>query len=258
MAITCPHAHGFRPYIGFVEYKKKDLSRYTLIEGFPGMGLVGTIAAKYLIDRLGLQEYGYIDSNVFVPIIRIHKGIPVNPSRIYIDEKHKLLVLLAEQVIPRVYVSSMAKAVVEWIKEKKIRTVISLSGIQAEIEGAKKDTVYGIASNKEDIKHLKKHNLEVIEDGITTGMTALTMLELGNEKIEAFSIMGNVKVAADYEAAVAIIKKLNLMLNLNIKVEPLLKEAKETEAELIKHLEKLQKTTDGTQKFEEKAPMMYT
>lgn len=248
----------FRPHIKFIEHKKRDLGKYTLIEGFPGMGLVGTIAAKYIIERLKLEEYGYIDSNIFIPIIRIHDGIPVNPSRIYIDEKRKLLILLSEQIIPRLYTSYMANSVVQWIKERKIKKVISLSGIHAQVEDGSKDTVYGIASNSRDTKLLKKHNLEVIGDGITTGITALIMLRLGNENIEAFSIMGNVKIAADYEAAAAAIKKLNEMMSLNIQVEPLLKEAEETEKQLVEHLEALQKTTDSTQKFEEKTPTMYT
>lgn len=248
----------FGPNVKFVEYKKKDLSNYTLIEGFPGMGLVGTIAAKYLIEKLKLEQYGYIDSNIFMPIIRIHKGIPVNPSRIYIDEERKLLVLLSEQIIPRKYTSHLAQAVVDWIKEKKIKEVISLSGIHSDAGNGQKDAVYGIASNSDDIKLLKKHELEIIEDGITTGITALMLLQLGNEKIQAFSIMGNVKIAADYEAAAAIIKKLNEMLGISVEIEPLMKEAKKTQEELVEQLKKMQSTTDSTQKFEEKIPSMYS
>ena len=68
--------------------------------------------------------------------------------------------------------------------------------------------------------------------------------------------MGNVKIAADYEAAAELIKKLNQILGLNIAVEPLLKEARETEKELMKQLERLQKTRDtSVEKFEGRTPM---
>lgn len=238
----------------FVEFKPKDLSKYTLIEGFPGMGLVGTISAKYLIERMKFKLYGYIDSDIFIPVIRVHNGLPVNPSRIYVNDERKLAVLISEQIIPRRHTDYMAEQVVDWVRKKGIRKLISLSGIHAE-DGAK-GMVYGIASNDDSKKVLEKHKVEVIGDGITTGVTALILLKLKNSDIEACSIMGNVKIAADYEAAAELIKKLNEILELNIVVEPLLKEARETEKELMKQLERIQKTKDpAVERFESRTPM---
>jgi len=37
------------------------------------------------------EEIGFIDANIFIPIIRIHDGIPVNPSRIYVHREKKNL-----------------------------------------------------------------------------------------------------------------------------------------------------------------------
>ena len=36
-------------------FKKKDLKNYTLIEGFPGLGLVGPMAISYIIEKLGMD-----------------------------------------------------------------------------------------------------------------------------------------------------------------------------------------------------------
>ncbi len=239
--------------VNFIEYKERDLSKYTLIEGFPGLGLVGTIGAKYLVERLKFREYGYIESQFFIPVIRIHKGMPINPSRIYINDELKLIVLISEQIIPKYFTSVMAKAVVGWIKKKGITKMISLEGIHA--EQAKRQIVYGIAANDRSKGLLKKHDLTVIEDGITTGITSLILLELQRSDIEAISILGNVKNVADYKAAAELIKKLNEILELNINVEPLLKEAKETEKELLKHLQQLRKTSQVVERFEGKTPM---
>ena len=239
--------------VNFVEYVEKDLSDYTLIEGFPGLGLVGTIGAKYLVERLKFKEYGYIESQFFIPIIRIHDGLPINPSRIYINDELKLIVLISEQIIPKYFTSIMAKAVVEWIKKKGITKTISLEGIHA--ESTEKQTVYGIAANDRSKGLLKKHNLTIIGDGITTGITSLILLELQRSDMEAISILGNVRNIADYKAAAELIKKLNEMLGLNINIEPLLKEAKETEKELLKHLQQLKKTNQVVEKFEGKTPM---
>ena|SRR3989344_650774 len=246
-----PHQH---IEINFIETVKKDLSGYTLIEGFPGMGLAGTISAKYLVERLKFKEIGFIDANIFVPIIRIHEGQPVYPSRIYANDEKKLVVLISEQIIPRFYTEKMAKAVVEWTVAKKIKRVISLAGINTD-ETAQRGTVYGIAANDASVNLLKNAGVEIIKDGITTGITALILLELKKTNIEAISILGNVKIQADYKAASSLIEKLNAMLKLNINIEPLLKEARETEEALLKHMNDMRKTHSDIQKVEDQTPM---
>ena len=145
-----------KPLVRFVEKRPLNLKGFTLIEGFPGMGLVGTISAKYLAEKLGFKEAGFVDSAVFVPIIRVHNGLPVHPSRIYVNQKRKLVLLISEQIIPQLFTERLAKAVVGWIKQKKIATVISLSGIRALPSKEGKEIVYGIASDEASKKMLKK------------------------------------------------------------------------------------------------------
>jgi len=241
----------------FVECADCDnLSGYTLIEGFPGMGLVGTIAAKYLIDNLNLNDNisGHIESDAFMPVVRIHKGIPVYPARFYIDKKRKLIILISEQVIQTETAHGLSEATLNWIRAKKIKKVISLAGIKSPQPKTKE--VYGIASNEKGLKELKKNNISVIEEGITTGVTAMILTKLKQfDDITAISLMSDVKFSADYEAAATMIKKLSAVLNLKIDTEPLMKEAKKTEQTLIKSMQEMKDTHDETQISEHKLSM---
>ena len=54
----------------------------TIVLGFPSMGLVSTIATKFLIDHLDVEEIGHIESEHIVPLTAIHKGKVVNPITI--------------------------------------------------------------------------------------------------------------------------------------------------------------------------------
>ncbi|MDO8647888.1 MAG: PAC2 family protein [Candidatus Diapherotrites archaeon] len=228
---------------------------FTLIEGFPGMGLVGTIAAKYLVEKMDFKEIGYIHADSFMPIIRIHDGLPVRPSRIYVNESAKLVVLISEQIIQKQHTQVVAEKIVDWVRDRRIKRIISLSGIGSEPD-SKEFKIYGIASNEASKKLLQDHKIQLIKEGITTGVTALMMLELKDDKnIEAISLLGSIKIGADYKAAAELLKKLNEVMSWNINVEPLMKEAKETEKELIKQLDKLKETHDDVQKFEDQAPM---
>ncbi len=240
--------------IEFKENTPVNFSGYTLIEGFPGMGLVGTIGAKYLAEKLGFEEIGYIDTNIFIPIIRIHKGVPINPSRIYANKEKKLAIIISEQIIPRYYTERMAKAIVEWIEENNFAKLISLEGINAGEKGQNK--IYGIASNKKSLELLEKYKVQPIKEGITTGITSLILLELKkNENFEAISLLGNVNLQADYKSAAAIIKKIAEIISVEIDTAPLLTEAKKTEKELLNHLQQLKKTVGKVDKFEGQTPM---
>lgn len=236
------------PKIEFVEFKEKSLKGYTLIEGFPGMGLVGTIAGKYLVDKLKFTQQGYIDSSSFMPVIRIHKGVPIRPARIYVLDSKKLAIVISEQVIPKQHIYSFAKKVVEWVQKKGFSRMISLSGLHSYDEN--QTIVYGIAANDNSVDTLKKHGLEVIEEGITTGITALILLELKKTNIEAFSLLGNVRTAADYQAAAEILKKLSMVIDTPLDVEPLLKEAQQIEKDIMTQMKKVKETKDSVERFE--------
>jgi len=241
----------------FKEYEKLNLSGYTLIEGFPGLGLVGTIAVKYLVERQKFEPIGHLETDFFVPIISIKNGKPVFPSRIFIHRQKKLVAILSEQIIPKMKVQHVAKAVVDWIEKKGIKKVISLEGIKTKGVLAKTEKVYGIADSEDSKEELKKFNVSIVQDGITTGVTALILLELSqNKKVKSCSLLGNVQIAADYKASAECLKKLNEMLDLKINVEPLYKEAKETMKALEKQLEALKQTHDSVNKLERSSRTM--
>ncbi len=222
--------------VEFVETKNVSLTGYTLIEGFPDLGLAGTIGSRFLVEKLKFEQIGYIDSKLFLPIIRIQNGVPMHPVRIYANKKHKVVIVLAEQIIANNIAGYVAKALVEWIKKKGIKRVISTSGVS--IPNGK--SVYAFASDDKSKKAIKENNLELISNGITSGVTALLMLYLKDNKIEAFCLLGNAKNKADYNAAAEIVKAFCTLLGINLDVKPLLKEAKKIEGALMEHLKNLE------------------
>lgn len=240
-----------KAHVEIREFQKLDLRGYTLIEGFPGMGLVGTIAAKYLIEKLQMKKLGYIHSDIFVPMIRVREGKPVYPSRLFVDKQRKLAVIISEQVIPNKNTNEFATEIVKWIKEKKFARIISLNGIQS---GEQNDTVYGIGSNDKSIELLRQFKMEIVKEGITTGISAMMLLELKTFNIEAMSLLAPIKMPADYKAAALLIKKLDEILGLQIDIEPLMKEAKKTEDELTKFMQSMKQQQQQLQQMETTTP----
>lgn len=225
-----------KKYFEFVEKKKINLKGFTLIEGFPDIGLAGTIGARYISEKLDFEQIGHIDSILFSPIIRINDGLPMHPVRLYASKKHKVIIALAEQIIPNNIAGIMAKELVDWIKKKNIKQVIATSGIKSPTG----KSVYAFASNEKSKKIIKKNNIELIENGITSGVTAMMMLYLKDNNIISFCLIGNARNNADYYAASEIVKAFCKLINAKIDVKPLLKEAKNLEDAITDHLKTLE------------------
>ena len=73
--------------IRIYEFKRIDLKGATIIDGFPSVGLVSSIAANYLIKVLNMEQVGIMDSESFPTVSLIRDARPLSPVRIYAGEK---------------------------------------------------------------------------------------------------------------------------------------------------------------------------
>ena len=67
----------------------------TIVEGFPGFGLVGTISTEYLIDHLKTEEIGKIHLEDLPAVVAVHKGKVVQPLGIHYSQEYNLIILHA-------------------------------------------------------------------------------------------------------------------------------------------------------------------
>lgn len=245
--------------INIVEQKPLDLTGYTLIEGFPGLGLVGTIAANYLVEKLPFEVYGHIEADFFLPIVRVHHGKPRQPSIIYVNHDYKVVVVYSEQIIPKTATQELAKAVVSWAAKRGISRVISLEGIYTQDKG-EDASIYGIACDEKAKEELQKHGVKLVEEGVTSGVSSMILLELAKlGTITGYCLLGKVTVIEDYRSAALCLDKLASILGLKIDTQPLLKEAKRIESTLAKQMREIKEVHDSVRKFEESShPLMYT
>ena len=70
----------------------------TVIDGFPGAGFVGAIAAGYIIDQLKMDCIVYIKSDKIPGIAVIHDSKSCHLVRIY--AKDDLVIVMSELIIP--------------------------------------------------------------------------------------------------------------------------------------------------------------
>ena len=213
--------------VHIVETSKYDLKAPYLVEGFPGIGLVGTISANYLVEKLGMELFGYVTSEHFSPISSIHNYTPLHPARIYKSKKHNLIVLFSELIIPMKAIYPLSREILAWAKKRRAKQIISLGGIN--IKGDQ-DTVYGIASMSLLGQKLERKGVKLIREGVTTGVSGVLLAECATRNFPAISLLSEAQ--ADYmdpRGAALVLNALSDIINLNLDTSELIKQGKELE-----------------------------
>ena len=235
--------------------KPEKVEGYTLVEGFPGIGLIGTIAVGYLAEKDNTKSIGHIVSKQFPPMASIHKGEPLFPARMYVDHKHKIVLLFSEFVVPASTVYDIADSIINWAQENKIKKIISLAGMTSR-EKPDVPAIYGIATTKAMMKELEKHKVKVITEGVTTGVSGILMAKCNAIQFPALSLLIETKHGyPDPGAAAELLEKLEKFLGYDIKTADLLSEAKEIEGKMKKMLSQIKMGKIQYKEAEEKTPM---
>ena len=69
-----------------------------VLMGFPGSGLVGTIALQYMVDQMEFELVGSMTSKFFPPLAMMNRGIINDPVRLYTknNEKYNITAIVAD------------------------------------------------------------------------------------------------------------------------------------------------------------------
>ncbi len=209
---------------------KKRPKGCTIIQGFPSVGLVSTIATKFLLEHLDIEEIGYIESERITPLAAIHKGKLIRPITIYYNKKHNLIIIQSLSEI-RGIEWKLADVILDLAKTISAKEIIALEGTPTQTEEIK--TYY--FSTKSKLKDVKP-----IEDGLIMGVTATLFLKAKNIPITCIFAETHTNFP-DSKAASKVVEALDSYLKIKIDIKPLLKIAEKFEENLKKYMEQSKK-----------------
>ncbi len=210
-----------------IELSKKPRGP-TIIQGFPGFGLVGMIATEYLVHQLGAEEIGTIWSKELPPIVAVHDNKLIQPLQIFFDKKNNLVIV---QGLAAAHGSEwdISAAMVELSKMLKAKEIISLEGVAG--KNAEESNVYFYTNNVKNRNSLLK-KLSQMKSGVIVGVTG-SLLVTANEQVNATCLFAETfSGLPDSKAASNLIKALDAYLGLKIDYKPLLKQAERFEGKL--------------------------
>lgn len=104
-----------------------DVDASTLIEGFPGTGLVGKIVADYLIEALDLTHYANVHCEGLPKLASYGTDGPdlASPVRLYSDDDGELLVLQSDVPIDPEAATEFAECFAPWLDEEVLPVFIA-------------------------------------------------------------------------------------------------------------------------------------
>lgn len=204
----------------------KKLRKPTMILGFPGTGLVGSVAASQIVESLQMPFCGYISGSDFAPLAAIHDYKPLPAARLHYSEKYNLIVMISEMTIPVSSSLELADRIYEFAKSVGASSIISLGGISLKEE---KGEVYIISSNQNEVKEvIAKKLAKPIKEGATTGVTGLLLTKGTLENFHVTTLLAeSSEEYLDPKAAANVIRVLGRLTGLQISTSNLDKEAKE-------------------------------
>ena len=97
-----------------------------LVAGFPGSGLVGSIAVNYLTEKFGFTYLGCVSSPLLTSTSAAVNGLARPSVRLY--EKGNIVALVSDVPIPDEAAYEIPLAVIDWILERARITEIAVLG----------------------------------------------------------------------------------------------------------------------------------
>ncbi|MCQ1538084.1 proteasome assembly chaperone family protein [Methanocalculus taiwanensis] len=216
--------------------------------GFPGSGLVGSIALQYLVDQLEFSHIGDITSRFFPPMSMMQKGVIHAAVRIY--EKEGFAALVADIPIHPAICYEVANGILDWLAEYDVKEIVTIAGI---VTNEAEKRVFGVASDEEAVSKISDHTI-ILPMGSISGIASSLLTECKLRKIPCIGLLGETVNNPDPRAAVSAINVLNDLYSLNLDTAPLLEQAEEIEMTMQRLAEEVQ-GSDVPQQKKENLPM---
>ena len=210
------------------ELTKVELKNPILVEGFPGLGMVGSIATKYLVMQLKAQKLAILHSPHFPYHVIVNKkgGARLLCGEFYFWKneagENDFIFLTGDsqaQTIEGQF--EVANSILDFAEKKKVKTIITIGGYRNEVEDTPK--VVAVSTNSDLFERALKAKAVSSEAGTPIVGTAGLLLGLAKfRKMDAVCLLGETRgYLPDPKTAKSVIEVLQGLLDVNVDLKGL-------------------------------------
>lgn len=238
------------------EFERPKLKDPMFVEGLPGVGNVGRIAAGYLVEELQAKKFAELVSSHFMPFVLLDEGSAIHTMKnefYYWKAKEKdqrdLIILIgdSQSADPEGHYE-IVNEILSYVSGLGAKEIITLAGFS--VGEVSKPKVIGVVSEPELVKKYSGLGIDFDAGSRIGTIVGASGLLLGMGKyygISGICLLGETvgfPIIPDPKCGEEILKILMRILNIKIDTSKLQRKVKEME-KFIKKLENVQSKALG-------------
>lgn len=231
--------------------KPKKLRNGVLITGLPGIGLIGQVVGRYLVEELKAKKVAVLISPYFPHQVFMTKkgGMRIVKNSFYLHrgKKHDILILVGDiQAMSSVGQYEVASSTLNYCSNLGVKEVLTVGGYSTGTITEKRN-VFGVATSKKLRGRLGKQGVIFGEArGSIVGAAGLLPSLSKLYDMEGACIMGETHGSyIDTASAKQIVILLSKYLGVKINLKRLIERAKASQKLLSKVQEEVQKSMEA-------------
>ncbi len=198
-----------------------------LVEGLPGVGLVGKIAADHLVNSFEMEHVAscYCEGIPRVAAYQEDSYEARPPVRIYGDDTRDLLVLQSDVPVSPQSATEFASCLTGWFDSHGI-TPLCLSGLPTEKSDIPE--MYGIATGDGTV--LDEHGIDPPDQsGMIRGPTGAILAEAGKQELDGFGLVveSNHQFPDPEAARILLVEGIEPIADISVETETLVDQAED-------------------------------
>ena len=167
------------------EIKKTVLKSPIIFAGFVGAGLVGPLSVGYVIDKLKMEEVGYLRSRHLPPSTVFMQGRLRHPFRFYANNDGTICAIICEITLQMEGLYDIISTILDWAEEKGSHEIVILDGVA----GATHDDKAFCAAEDDLCRVMENNNIEMIPQGFITGVAGGILNECLVRRIQGVTLL---------------------------------------------------------------------
>lgn len=205
----------------------KKPKNVTIVEGFPGFGLIGTIAIEFLMEHLETEKIGSIEMDEIPAMIAIHNNKVIEPVSLHYNKKYNLVLIHAINIGKNTG-WKLSEVIGDLAEQLSAKEIISLEGVGSPNPGSR---VFFYSTKDGAVAKKLSSVANPLSEGIIVGVTGALLAK--SLKTPLIALFAEAKSGLpDSRAAAEIIKALDAYTGMQVDPKPLLAQAKVFEEKL--------------------------
>lgn len=229
--------------------KEPELKNPVLIAAWPGMGGVAVIAARYLRDKLGAEEFGEIEPSHFFDVgavsIEDHviQELEFPESKFYFWRSggEADLIIFVGEAQPPMKSYRLANLVLEVAQRLKAKRVYTFAAAPTHVHHTRRPKTLGATTHPHLMEELRRNNVTPMAAGSISGLNGLLLGVAKERGMEGICLLGEIPVYTaqipNPRSSKAVLEVLTKMQGIELDMADLDEWATEAEAEIEKNID---------------------